>query len=104
LALGVGPFSSTDVGLHTACQAEQFVIRQRKDGLRDAARSPQLVELGERTIDNRTNRLWVADRSDTSDRLVSVFAYKRRSRATKLTPKQFTNLGHVDSMRATGHD
>jgi hypothetical protein len=46
--------------------------------VRDSAGSPQLVELGERAIDERTDRLWVADRSDTSDRLVGVLAYKRR--------------------------
>ena len=48
------PAPSADVGLRAACQAEEFVVCQWKDGLRDAAGSPQLVELGERAVDDRS--------------------------------------------------
>jgi hypothetical protein len=46
--------------------------------MRDAAGSPKLVEPSERPIDDGWDGPWVTDRSDTSDRLVGVFAYKPR--------------------------
>ncbi|HEX6758666.1 MAG TPA: hypothetical protein VF086_09700 [Propionibacteriaceae bacterium] len=45
------------MGLHTVCQCEKFVIRQGKDGVRDAGGSPELIELGERAIDDRADGL-----------------------------------------------
>ena len=42
--------SSADVGLHAACQSDEFAIGQRKDGVRDAAGGPKHLELSERTI------------------------------------------------------
>ena len=78
IATQARPGCSADVGFHAACQSDEFVIRQRKDGVGYAAGGPELVELGKRAIDDRGNGLWVTDRGNTPDRLAGVFTDKRR--------------------------
>ena len=95
---------SADIGLHSTRQREKFVIGQGKDGVRNAAGSPQLVVLGERTIDDRPDGPWMADGSNTSDRLAGVFAYERRRGATERHSLLLSNLGHIHSMCTTSHD
>jgi hypothetical protein len=69
---------SADVGFLTAGQRQEFVIGQWENGLRDAAGSPEFVELSERAINDRVDALWMADGSHTTDRLAGVLAYERR--------------------------
>src|SRR5215217_5890416 len=66
------------------CDREQVSIDQREDGVRNAAGSPELVEISKRTIDERPNGLWVPDRSDSTNRLAGVFADELRRGATQL--------------------
>jgi hypothetical protein len=95
---------SADVGFLAAGQRQEFVIGQWENGLRDAAGSPEFVELSERAINDRVDALWMADGSHPTDRLAGVFAYERRLCTTQLNPEVLSDLDHVYPMRATGYD
>jgi hypothetical protein len=70
----------------------------------DAAGGPQFVKLSERTVNDGTDGLWMADRRDASDRLAGVFADECRRGAAQLYPELLSNRGHVHPMGAAGHD
>lgn len=83
---------------------DEIAIGHRKNRVRNTSSGPELIELGKGAINKSRNWFWMANRSDSANRLTGVFADERWGAATQFNAELCSDLDHVYPMRATGYD